>query len=286
MTPERWQQIDGLFQEALARAAPERDTFLHEACGEDEDLRAEVLSLLASHQKASQSFPSDNISTLFLDVLNEDEDGDGGATTISERVGNYKLLGEIGRGGMGVVYLAERNDAAYHKRVAIKIIKRGLDIDFILDRFRTERQILAGFDHTNIARLLDGGTTAAGLPFFVMEYIEGKPLNDYCDEKGLSVTERLVLFRQVCSAVQYAHQRLVIHRDIKPSNILVTVEEGGEGVPKLLDFGIAKLLSGETHDYETETLPLMRMITPEYASPEHLRGEPLPQRARAEGWRS
>src|SRR5207253_391487 len=180
------------------------------------------------------------------------------------RIGPYKIIREIGRGGMGTVYLAARADD-FEKRVAIKLIKRGMDTDEILSRFRNERQILANLDHPNIARLLDGGTTTDGLPYFVMEYIEGQTIDEYCEARKLATAERLQLFRMVCGAVHYAHQNLVVHRDLKPSNILVTPE----GVPKLLDFGIAKILS-PTGGLETT---LIHALTPEYASPEQLRGQ-------------
>ncbi len=157
------------------------------------------------------------------------------------RVGAYRLVRELGQGGMGTVYLAVRDDDAFHKRVALKILKRGMDTEAIVRRFRTERQILAGLDHPNIARLLDGGTTADGLPYLVMEYVDGVPLAAYADAHALDTTARLRLFQVLCRAVQYAHQNLVIHRDIKPANVLVT----SDGVPKLLDFGIAKLLNAD-----------------------------------------
>jgi serine/threonine protein kinase/tetratricopeptide (TPR) repeat protein len=188
------------------------------------------------------------------------------------RVGSYRLVREIGRGGMGAVYLAERADSEYHKLVAVKVVKRGMDTDFILRRFRHERQLLATFDHPNIARLLDGGTTDEGLPFFVMEYVEGQPLYQYCDSRRLTVAERLRLFCQVCDSAAYAHERMVVHRDIKPSNILVT----DAGVPKLLDFGIAKLLDPDlVPEAVTPTGTMMRLMTPEYASPEQVQGLPV-----------
>jgi non-specific serine/threonine protein kinase/serine/threonine-protein kinase len=192
--------------------------------------------------------------------------------SLDQAVGPYRLIREIGRGGMGAVYLAERADDEFRKRVAIKIIKRGMDTDFIVRRFRNERQILASLDHANIARLLDGGTTRDGLPYFVMEYIEGVPLSLYCDEQRLSMVERLKLFRSICSAVHYAHQNLIIHRDIKPANILVTPD----GVPKLLDFGIAKLLNPDLSPFTLEpTDSAVRLMTPDYASPEQVRGEAI-----------
>src|SRR5919202_820505 len=170
---------------------------------------------------------------------------------------------------MGAVYLAERDDSEFQQRVAIKVVKRGMDTDFILRRFRHERQILATFDHPNIARLFDGGTTDDGLPYFVMEFIEGQPLYNYCDAHKLSIAERLKLFCCVCDAAAYAHQRLVVHRDIKPSNVLVTAD----GTPKLLDFGIAKLLDPEHPEEQTRTEH--RAFTPEYAAPEQVAGVPV-----------
>ncbi|MDQ3799985.1 MAG: serine/threonine-protein kinase [Acidobacteriota bacterium] len=196
------------------------------------------------------------------EYLAEEADTD---ARIGQTLGNYKIVEKIGAGGMGAIYLAERNDAEIEKRVAVKIIKRGMDTDAIFKRFRNERQILANLEHPNIARLLDAGTTGDGLPFFVMEYIDGVPVDEYCQTKNLSEAERLKLFRKICAAVSFAHQKLVVHRDLKPSNILVTKS----GEPKLLDFGIAKLLNST----EMETQARQQILTPAYASPEQLRGE-------------
>jgi non-specific serine/threonine protein kinase/serine/threonine-protein kinase len=188
------------------------------------------------------------------------------------RAGAYTLIREIGSGGMGTVYLAVRHDDAFEKRVAIKILKRGMDSDSIVRRFRNERQILASLQHPYIAGLLDGGTTAEGLPYFAMEYIEGQRIVDYCDAHRLDTSARIELFRKVCAAVQYAHQNLIIHRDIKPANVLVTPD----GTPKLLDFGIAKLLNPElAGDTIAPTAAGPQLMTPEYASPEQVRGEPV-----------
>jgi non-specific serine/threonine protein kinase/serine/threonine-protein kinase len=188
------------------------------------------------------------------------------------RVGPYQVTEEIGEGGMGSVYRAMRVDDQYQKQVAIKVVRSGFDTRFALTRFKAERQILANLEHSNIARLLEGGSTEDGQPYFVMEYIQGQPLDQYCDDHKLTITERLQLFRTVCSAVQYAHQNLVIHRDIKPSNILVTAER----VPKLLDFGIAKILGAVQGDSSAmKTMTMVRLLTPEYASPEQLLDEPI-----------
>jgi eukaryotic-like serine/threonine-protein kinase len=186
------------------------------------------------------------------------------------RIGAYRLIRELGHGGMGTVFLAVRDDDAFQKRAAIKILKRGMDSDAIVRRFRNERQILAGLDHPYIAGLLDGGTTPDGLPYFSMEYIEGQTIVDYCELRQLKTTARLQLFRKVCSAVQYAHQNLIIHRDLKPANVLVTAD----GTPKLLDFGIAKLLNPEIGGQTlAPTAAGLQLMTPEYASPEQVRGD-------------
>ena len=194
--------------------------------------------------------------------------GDQSPGVIGRRIGPYQVVREIGRGGMGAVYLAVRADEQFEQRVAIKLIKRGMDTDEIIRRFRNERQILANLRHPNIATLLDGGTTDDGLPYFVMDYVEGVPVDQYCDLHRLSIRNRLKLFRTICSVVHFAHQNLVVHRDIKPGNITVNAE----GIPILLDFGIAKLLHPEL---PAETITGQRPMTPEYASPEQVRGEPI-----------
>src|SRR5439155_11435168 len=187
-----------------------------------------------------------------------------------ERIGSYRIVRELGRGGMGVVYLAERDDAGFKKTVAIKVLSR--DSHVMQRRFRTETQILAGLEHPGIARLYDGGSTDEGLSYIVMEYVAGENIVAYCDAHQLSIAERLRLFRRVCDAVQYAHQSFIVHRDLKPSNILVTAE----GEPKLLDFGIAKLLNPELAGGPVEeTMEMTRLLTPQYASPEHVRGQPV-----------
>ena len=263
MQVERWQQIDEVFQAVLDREPTQRSAFLDSACGDDRELRAEVESLLQSHDHSFATGASAFQDGMRLLEHHAEKLHEG------ERVGPYRIVREVGRGGMGSVFLADRADDAFQKFVAIKIIRRGLDTDDILRRFRSERQILARLDHPNITRLLDAGSTDDGLPYFVMEYIEGEPIDQYCDGHKLNVTERLKLFQAVCAAVGYAHQNLVIHRDIKPGNILVT----NEGVPRLLDFGIAKLFAVEAEQMDA-TLTIARRLTPEFASPEQLRGEP------------
>jgi serine/threonine protein kinase/tetratricopeptide (TPR) repeat protein len=274
MTPERWQQVEAIFQAALDLVPEERARYLAEVCAADTLLKRDVEKLLSQHDSAGSLLDNPlgdtELSALgsLEDFIQEAEDD----PMIGRRLGAYRIEREVGRGGMGAVYEAIRVDKEFTMRVAIKLVKRGMDTDFILRRFRTERQILAALDHPHIAHLLDGGTTEDGLPYFVMEFIEGQPLYNYCDTRQLSIADRLKLFKAICDALHYAHQKQVVHRDIKPSNVLVT----SEGVPKLLDFGIAKLLNpglvGDiTHD---PTATAMRLMTPEYASPEQVQGAP------------
>src|SRR6266480_763216 len=266
VTSERWKRVEAVFEQALELPQDQRPAFLQENCNSDAEVRREVESLLNSHERAGNFI--DQPSLFFADDTLRDN---GSTLQAAKLIGSYRIVRELGRGGMGAVYLAERADEQYKKRVAIKLIKRGMDTDAVLRHFRNERQILAGFDHPNIARLFDGGTTADGLPYFVMEYVEGLRIAQYCDRHHLSINERLQLFRQVCAAVSYAHRHTVIHRDIKPSNILVT----SDGAPKLLDFGIAKVLQAGDGAEALMTLTGMRPMTPEYASPEQVRGEPV-----------
>ncbi len=273
MPPSDWKKIEEIFEQAVELPKAEREDFLVKMCDGNDELRREVEDLLAADEDAVDFIESPVISENTLSQFMPDTIEDSVApNSIGRRIGSYQLIRELGRGGMGAVFLANRADDEYRKLVAIKIIKRGMDSDFIVKRFRNERQILATLDHPNIARLLDGGTTEDGLPYFVMEYIEGEPIHFYCDLNRLSLRERLKLFQKVCSAVHYAHQNLVIHRDLKPGNILVTKD----GNLKLLDFGIAKLLNPElAADTLAPTLTGMRLMTPEYASPEQIKGERL-----------
>ena len=266
MTPERWKQIEAIFEQALELKANERAAFVQKSCTGDEELRREVESLLESHASAGGFIDDRSLFISEAGLKDDDED-----VRVGQLIGAYRIVREIGRGGMGAVYLAERADEQYRRRVAIKVIKRGMDTDAVLRHFRKERQILADFDHPNIARLFDGGTTVNGLPYFVMEYIEGVPIDQYCTVSALSIEERLELFLQVCTAVSYAHRHTVIHRDIKMSNILVT----SEGIPKLLDFGIAKILQPGAGPEALMTMTGVRPMTPEYASPEQVRGGPV-----------
>jgi len=261
MTPERWQQIREVFDRAVSLPSEKRAAYVNAICANDSDLLHEVESLLSSDDHAGTGFLNSPVVDLTHPLPNR------AANRVGSRIGAYNILEEIGRGGMGEVYRASRADGQYEKEVAIKVVRGGYDTAAVLDRFRHERQILASLDHPNIARLLDGGTTEEGIPYLVMELIEGTPIDQYCNAQHLNVTARLRLFLEVCSAVQYAHQHLVIHRDIKPGNILVTKE----GTPKLLDFGIAKILDPVSGNESTISGPM----TPEYASPEQIRNEPI-----------
>ena len=261
MNPEKWEQVKELLGSALERAPAERSTFLSEACGSDEALRAELEALLAAYD-AEKTVSAQAPSAEPLAP----------AEPAEKRIGPYQLIRQIGKGGMGAVYLAVRADDTFSKKVAIKLVQTGIDTQDILQRFRHERQILATLDHPNIAKLLDGGTTDQGLPYFVMDYVEGTRIEEYCEGHKLQISERILLFRDVCSAVQYVHQNLVVHRDLKPSNIFVTPQ----GIPKLLDFGIAKLLKPEMFTKLIDsTRAEFRLMTPGYASPEQVRGEPV-----------
>ncbi|MGI9106995.1 MAG: protein kinase domain-containing protein [Pyrinomonadaceae bacterium] len=264
MTSEQWQELKRIFNDAAERAPAEQSAFVAEACAGDLLLLAEVEALLACQIPAAD-FIEDSAFDVAARVVDKDD-------LVGARVGSYRLVRELGHGGMGVVYEAVRADDQFDQQVAVKVIKRGMDSEAILRRFVMERQILANLDHPNIARLLDGGTTNAGLPYFIMEFIDGEPLDEYADARKLSTAERLKLFQRICAAVSYAHRNLVVHRDLKPSNILVA----GEGVPKLLDFGIAKLLqSAEAAHSIEQTGTQMRAMTPEYASPEQISGLPV-----------
>ncbi len=253
MSPEKYERLKRLFNEALDIETAKREDWLGEI--EDEELRSELTLLLRGDKHSGETFEGSPFSAI------------GAGFKAGQTIGNYKLIKEIGRGGMGSVYLAEREDLK-GRQVAIKIVRSELDSTELLRRFQTEREILAGLEHPNIAALYDSGTTDSGLPYFVMEYVEGEDIADYCDRKNVSLNDRITLFRKACAAVQYAHSRLIVHRDLKPSNILVTKD----GEPKLLDFGIAKFTSNESTD-KPGTATALGMMTPSYASPEQLRGE-------------
>jgi eukaryotic-like serine/threonine-protein kinase len=256
MTPEQWQHIQDLFEQALNLGPVEREAFLQ---GLSPELSQAVRSLVEADQLGSQPI-AQAIAGVAAPSASE-------STWIGRRLGTYRIAREIGRGGMGVVFEAVRDDDQFRKRVAIKIAVRASLSPVLREAFRRERQILAELDHPNISKLIDGGETEEGLPYFVMEYVEGVPINAYCSEKKLSIRDRLHLFLEVCDAVDYAHQHLVVHRDIKPGNVLVTAD----GVPKLLDFGVAKLLDQQAAEAGGSTQTAFVPVTPDYCSPEQLR---------------
>ncbi|HTZ57821.1 MAG TPA: protein kinase [Acidobacteriaceae bacterium] len=266
MTTDRWTQIEEIFQGALERPPTDRKQYLEAACGGDQELRAEIDSLLKSDEDAESVLSS--LVANNLDSLAQDS----GLSESGRLVGPYRLVRELDSGGMGAVYLAVRSDDQYFQIVAIKMVRKGMESPELMQRFRRERQILATLTHPNIGAILDGGETEDGRPFLVMEYVEGQPITLASESRGLTIRERVELFCSVCSAVQFAHQKLVIHRDIKPSNVLVTPD----GVIKLIDFGISKPV---TDDYltgdPTVTATGQRLMTPDYASPEQVVGQPL-----------
>lgn len=260
MTSTEWKEIKHIFLSALEMPEQERSDYLSKC---DEPLRAKVEKLLSADENANSFIVEPAVIDAGL-VENGDRDD-----FVGENIDGYKIIRKIGHGGMGTVYLANREGEAFDKTVALKLVKRGLDTNAVLKRFVMERSILAGLEHPNIAGLIDGGTTIDGLPYFVMEYVDGQSITKYCDANDLSIRERLELFQKVCAAISYAHTNLVVHRDVKPSNILVT----RDGTPKLLDFGIAKLLHSDwSLDTVDATATMFRILTPEYASPEQIRG--------------
>ena len=265
MTPERWRRIREVFDRVSEAGAGERAKLLSRECGSDDELSREVVSLLASSEAAGE----------FLEISAVEQMGHvlawppAAEAPLPERIGPWEIEREVGHGGMGTVFLGVRRSEGFRQTAAVKLVRRGMDSDFVLRRFRTEREILAGLDHPHIARLLDGGSTADGRPYFAMEFVEGRHLLDDCAARELDARQRVALFLEVCDAVAYAHRHLVVHRDLKPSNILVTPE----GSPKLLDFGLARLLQPRAGEAGERTETAFRLLTPDYASPEQVRGE-------------
>jgi len=264
MSPERFQKMEALYEAAAAMQPAERARFLEEQCAGDDSLRRELSAMLDGEGSGLTHV----VEGAAAAVMEGDDRWTG------RRMGPYRVVRQLGAGGMGAVFLAVRDDDQYRKEVAVKTLKFDAGDAGMLSRFRHERQILARLEHPNITHLLDGATTAEGTPYIVLEYVAGVPITSYCEQHQLSLERRLQMFRQVCDAVQYAHQNLIVHRDIKPGNILVT----SEGVPKLLDFGIAKLLDPSSLDGAeslTATATGMHLMTPDYASPEQVRGEAI-----------
>ncbi len=279
----RWQRVFAIFEQAIERSVEERSAFLDQVCADDALLRRGVEELLEAHAEktmfldrpifrhgaeVSSTDLADDEDTVDQATIDPTPEADLPFTTL----GPYRILRQIGQGGMSTVYSAAREDDAYRRPMVVKVVRHDMQSEAMSRRLRAERQILAGLEHPNIARLYDGASTDDGMPYFVMEYVEGMPIDRYCEENQLSVDERLTLFRKVCAAVHYAHQNLVVHRDIKPSNILVTTD----GEPKLLDFGIAKLLNPGLGGADIEpTAHWQRLMTPSFASPEQIRGLPI-----------
>lgn len=265
MTPEELSRIRTIYEQALPLAGSARETFLRRECQGADDTRAEIDRLLSAHENIPSWLeqpvwgPSRTFAALDPPKLE------------GRRLSGYTLIREIGRGGMGSVYLAERSDEMFHRQAAVKLILPPAGSADIIVRFQLEREILASLDHPNIAKLLDAGVTEEGWPYFVMEFVDGRPIHHWCDERKLNISERVRLFGSVIDAVRYAHRHLVVHRDLKPGNIFVT----NDGVVKLLDFGIAKVLSGTAAGEAPETQTLVGMMTPEYASPEQVNGAPI-----------
>ncbi len=269
MTPERWQQIQDVFERVSEAPEPQRAQLLAETCGDDDALRDEVESLLAADRDSTGFIETPALGERVPLVDPELVLSDAQRYGLSH-VGPYKLIRPIAAGGMGAVYLAQREGDPDARPVAIKLLRPVVDRQVMLQRFARERQLLAGLHHPHIARLLDGGATEQGLPYLAMEYVEGRPIDEYCEQRRLGVEERLRLFVTVCSAVSYAHHNLIVHCDLKPNNILVTAA----GEPKLLDFGIARLVSDEGGEGRRTTTAAV-LMTPDYASPEQICGEPI-----------
>src|SRR5580765_4941183 len=264
MDSKRWQKLTDIVGECLDLPVAERDAFARARCADDDALYREVLIWLAS-ATGGEDFLQQPLQ-VDTQLLQSATVAAAMPSWVGRRLGPYRIVGEVARGGMGSVFRAVRDDDEYHKIVAIKLIRPDLGGEAVALRFRMERQILAGLDHPNIARLIDGGTTEDGLPYLVMDYVEGEPIDRYCNRMALGVRERLQLFCEVCAAVQFAHQHLVVHRDLKPSNILID----RDGKVKLLDFGIARLI-----DADADSPTTLAAFTPEYASPEQVKGEPI-----------
>jgi len=271
MDVERMRRVDAVLDAVLTREPTQWPALLDQACSGDPELRQEVEALLARLGTASRFLesPPGATAAALIAEMREAQSPLAADSFAGRRIGAYRIDRELGRGGMSRVFLAERADGEFEQQVALKLLRPGLDSDLDHARLRAERQILATLNHPNIARLLDGGVTDEGLPYLVMEYIDGRPLNRYCEERRASVRQRLELFRTIAEATEYAHRNLVVHRDLKPSNILVTAD----GTVKLLDFGLAKLLQPDARPATPTTRAGHGWMTPEYAAPEQIRGE-------------
>ncbi len=262
LSPKKWHRVKNIFLDALELEDTPREDFLNKKCRKDSEIRNEVEKLLAAHFAAENFIEKPAAEVVSIFQTN-------GSSFQPKHFGHYKIIKEIGAGGMGAVFLAERADGEFSQQVAIKIIRQTIAESELINRFKRERQILANLNHPNIAKLLDGGVSDDGLPFLAMEFVEGEAITKFAERENLNLEARLKLFLKVCSSVAYAHRNLTVHRDLKPSNILVTTE----GEPKLLDFGLAKLLDNNLLNDSTQTQTAFRALTPAYASPEQLKNE-------------
>jgi serine/threonine protein kinase len=266
MKMENWSIVSEILADCLEIETSKRQKYLN-SLSIDPEMRAEVETYLAFEEDAGNLMDISAVE-FSKDFFDKDfiEEEESTNAVAGQQFGAYKVIGELGYGGMGAVYLAERTDGKFEQKVALKLLKREMNTLALRRRFEQERNILASLEHPNIARLLNAGTTADKIPYIAMEYVEGLPVDEYCNKNKLDLNRRLDLFRQVCLAVDFAHRNLVVHRDLKPSNILVTKD----GIPKLLDFGISKILSTEIEQLNSATVTRMGVMTPGYASPEQL----------------
>jgi eukaryotic-like serine/threonine-protein kinase len=277
MDTSRRRIVDALFEEALDLPPGAQAVLLDARCGSDSALRDEVETLLRLSRTSTREFdvglPSEELRRVAIHLAEQAPDASAEArdVEVGAQIGSWRVLREIGRGGMGAVYLVERDGAGFRQLGALKLVDGFGRAEDVYRRLERERRILASLNHPHIAPLVDGGCAADGRPYLVMQYVEGRPIDRFCDEERLTIDERLALFARVCAALQHAHRQLVVHRDVKPSNIIVTVD----GHPMLLDFGIARLLSADHEDDMATTGPALRILTPDYASPEQVRGDPV-----------
>jgi len=268
---EEWRRVREVFEAALAQPIRQRQLFVADSCRDEPAIYEEVIAMLASHDQAAAFLEHPALQLVDEGLVAHVAATKDAESNVGRVIGSYHIESCIGHGGMGTVYRAVRDDDAFRKTVALKLVRAGRHSEYFERRFLLERKILAALQHPNIATVLDGGTTDAGEPYLVMEYVEGQPITEYCAARAAAISERVALFRIVCAAVQYAHQNLVIHRDIKPANVLVD----RHGAPKLVDFGIAKLLTSGAEADVAPAATMVPVMTPEYASPEQVKGQTL-----------
>jgi serine/threonine-protein kinase len=274
MSNLNWEKIESILDEALTLPEEERQAFINRKCEGDEGLKSEVTLLLSSISESEGWLenPGQYKQDFYSEVSDDIDIPTPGSSLIGKNIGPYQVKELLGEGGMGLVYLAERMDGAFEHRVAIKVLREGMDTEHNIRRFQQERNILAGLNHPNIAGILDGGVTDQRLPYLIMEYVDGTPIDDYCTRQRCTIDERIKLIKSACDAVQHAHSNLIIHRDLKPGNILVDAN----GRVKILDFGIAKLLASKCYsESNLQTQTGARILTPRYAAPEQIEEKPV-----------